>query len=141
MSLKLISYLHFNGNAREAAAFYQSVFGGDLQLSTFAEYASEEMPVSDVDKDKVMNAYLKGDNGVQLMLSDIPSYMEYDDGHRMSLALNTNDEAQGRALWDKLSAGGTITVDLQKSMWNSIFGMFTDKFGVDWMLDIGEMED
>lgn len=141
MALKLIGYLHFNGNAREAAEFYQSVFGGELQLSTFAEYESEEMPVADADKNKIMNAFLKGDNDIKIMLSDVPSYMEYDDGHRISLALNTNDEAQGRALWDKLSEGGTVTMDLQESMWNSIFGMFTDKFGINWMLDIGEMQE
>ena len=141
MTLKLISYVHFNGNARAAAEFYQSVFGGELQMSTFADYASEEMPVGDADKDKIMHAFLKGDNGIRIMLSDTPSYMEYVEGSRISLALNSDDETEGRALWDKLTDGGTVTVELQKSMWDSVFGMFTDKFGVEWMIDIGELQD
>lgn len=141
MALKLISYINFNGNAREAAEFYQSVFGGELQMSTFADYESEEMLVDEADKNKIMHAFLKGDNGIQLMLSDTPAYMEFQEGSRITLALNTDNEAEGRALWDKLTDGGAISMELQESMWDSIFGMFTDKFGVHWMLDIGEMQE
>ena len=140
MAVKLISYINFNGNAREALEFYHSVFGGTMEVATFADFESEEMPVSDADKNKVMHAFLKGDD-IQLMISDTPSYMEYHEGMRISLALNTDDETKGRELWDKLTAGGSVSMPLVKSMWNSTFGMFTDKFGVNWMLDIGELQD
>ena len=141
MAVKLISYIRFNGNAREAGEFYQSVFGGNLQMSTFSEYASDEMPINDEDMNKIMHAFLKGENDIKLMFSDTPSNMEYDSGSRLALALNTDDEAEGRALWDKLTEGGTVTLELQPSLWDSTFGMLTDKFGVEWMLDIGEMQE
>src|SRR5690606_23138474 len=118
----------------------QSVFGGDLQMATFADYASDEMPISDGYKDKIMHAYLKGDSGIELMLSDTPDGMGYEEGARISLAVSSDDEPAARALWDKLAEGGTVTVPLDKSPWGSIFGMFKDKFGVSWMLDIGEMQ-
>lgn len=140
MAVKLISYINFNGNAREAAEFYQSIFGGTLEVSTFADFASDEMPVGDEDKDKIMHSYLKTDSGIELMLSDTPSSMQYQDGARITLALNSDDEALARGYWEKLTEGGTITMPLEKSMWNSIFGMFTDKFGVNWMVDIGELQ-
>ncbi len=141
MAVKLISYINFNGNAREAAEFYHSVFGGKLEVSTFADFASEEMPVGDEDKDKVMHSYLRGEDGIELMISDVPSSMEYQEGACISLTLNSDDEAVGRGYWDRLTEGGTITMPLEKSMWNSTFGMFTDKFGINWMVDIGEMQE
>lgn len=140
MATKLISYVNFDGNAREAAEFYHSVFGGKLELTTFADFESEEMPVDEQDKNKIMHGFLRGDSGIELMLSDTPSTMEYQEGSRISLAINSDHEADGRALWEKITEGGTITMPLVPSMWNSIFGMFTDKFGVSWMLDIGEMQ-
>lgn len=140
MATKLISYVNFDGNAREAAEFYHSVFGGKLEVATFADFESEAMPIADEDRDKVMHAYLRGDNGVELMLSDTPSSMEYQGGARISLAINCDNEAEGRELWEKLSEGGVVTMSLEKSMWNSMFGMFVDKFGVNWMIDIGEMQ-
>ncbi len=141
MATEVISYINFKDNAREAAEFYHSVFGGKLEVMTFADFESEEMPVGDEDKDKVMHAFLRGESGVELMLSDTPSYMEYHDGARITIAINTDDETEGRELWDKLTEGGKVTMPLEKSMWNSTFGMFSDKFGVCWMLDIGEIQE
>ena len=138
MATKLISYVNFDGNAREAAEFYHSVFGGTLELATFADFESEDMPVEDHDKDKIMHGFLRGDSGIELMLSDTPSTMEYDAGTRISLAINCDSETEGRALWERITEGGNITMPLEKSMWNSTFGMFVDKFGISRMLDIGE---
>ena len=140
MATKLINYIHFKDNAREALEFYHSVFGGTVEIMTYADFASDEMPVSDADKDKVMHGYLRGANGIEMMLSDTPDNMEYQEGARITLALNSDDEAEGRALWNKLTEGGTVTTPLEASMWNSVFGMFTDKFGVNWMVDIGELQ-
>lgn len=140
MATKLLSYINFDGNAREALEFYHSVFGGTLDIATFADYASDEMPVDEAMKDKVMHGYLRGDSGVELMASDMPDASSYQGGSQISIALNTDDEAAGRDYWAKLSDGATIAVPLDASMWNSIFGMLTDKFGVRWMVDIGEMQ-
>lgn len=139
MTVKLNSYINFNGNAKEAVEFYKSVFGGEVYMDTFEKFA-DRMPVSDADKDKVMHAYVKGDKGIELMLSDTPSGMEYQDGTRTTLALNGDDETTLRDYWDKLSQGATITVPLDKAPWGDTFGMLTDKFGVSWMVDIGPVQ-
>lgn len=140
MAIKLNSYISFDGNAKEAGEFYQSIFGGALEVSTFADFASSEMPVTDKDKDKIMHAYLKGENDIELMLSDTPEGMPYESGTRITLALNGDDEDILRGYWDKLAEGGQITAPLEKSFWNSTFGMLTDKFGVNWMVDIGNLQ-
>jgi PhnB protein len=140
MAVKLNSYIHFKDNAKEAAEFYKSVFGGEVFMDTFEKFASTDMPVAEEDKQKIMHAYLKGDNGIELMMSDTPSNMEYQDGMRISLTLNGDDEAMLRDYWDKLAADGQVTVPLDKSPWGDVFGMLTDKFGVDWMIDIGPVQ-
>lgn len=141
MTVKLNSYISFNGNAREAMDFYKSVFGGEVHSDTFASFASDEMPVAEADNDKLMHAFLKGDNGIEIMASDTPSTMEFQSGAQISLTVNGDDEALLRGYWDKLIEGGTVTVPLEKSPWGDIFGMLTDKFGINWMVDIGPVED
>jgi len=140
MIVKLNSYISFNGNAKEAMEFYKSIFGGEIFSDTFESYASAEMPVADEDKQKIMHAYLKGGNGIELMGADTPTGMSYNEGARITLALNGDDEGTLRGYWDKLAEGGSITVPLDKAPWGDIFGMLTDKFGVNWMIDIGPVQ-
>lgn len=140
MTVKLNSYISFKDNAKEAMEFYHSVFGGEVFSDTFASFASDEMPVADEDKDKIMHAYVKGDKGVELMLADTPTGMEYQDGMRITLTLNGDDEATLRGYWDKLAESGTVTMPLEKAPWGDVFGMLTDKFGVNWMVDIGPVQ-
>jgi PhnB protein len=135
MAVTLNSYLSFNGNAREAAEFYKSVFGGEVHLDTFEKF-SESMPVADEDKNRVMHAYLKGDNGIELMLADTRSDMGYEAGSQISLSLSGDDETLLRSYWDKLSEGGNVTMPFAKAPWGDTFGMLTDKFGIDWMIDV-----
>jgi PhnB protein len=135
MTAKLTSYINFNGNAKEAAEFYKTIFGGELHMDTFEKYA-DSMPVEEADRGKVMHAYLKGEAGVELMMSDTPSSMKYEDGARVSLALSGDDDAILRGYWKKLGEGGTVAVPLATSPWGDTFGMVTDKFGVGWMVDI-----
>lgn len=140
MTVKLNSYISFNGNAKEAVEFYQSVFGGEVYSDTFRSFASEEMPVAEDDLDKIMHAYLKADNGVELMAADTPTGMSFSEGSRVTLTLNGDDEVALRAYWDKLAADGKVTVPLEKAPWGDVFGMVTDKFGVEWMVDIGPVQ-
>lgn len=137
---RLNSYIHFNGNAQEAIDFYKSVFGGEVYSDTFDSFASEEMQVAEADKGKIMHAFLKGDNGIELMLSDTPSGMSYDDGSRITLTLNGDDESLLTGYWDKLSEGGTVSVPLAKAPWGDTFGILRDQFGVEWMIDIGPVQ-
>jgi PhnB protein len=140
MAVKLNSYINFNGNAKEAVEFYKSVFGGEVYADTFREFAGDTMPVAEEDLDKVMHAYLKGDNGIELMASDTPKGVPFSPGGNVSLTLNGDDETVLRNYWDKLAEGGTITVPLEKAPWGDTFGMVTDKFGVNWMVDIGPVQ-
>lgn len=140
MTVKLNSYISFRDNAREAIEFYQSVFGGEVFSDTFRSFASDEMPVAEVDLDKTMHAYLKGDNDIELMAADTPAGMEYHDGARITLTLNGDDEAILRGYWDKLAEGGQITMPLDKAPWGDVFGMVVDKYGVNWMIDIGPVQ-
>lgn len=140
MIVKLNSYISFKDNAKEAMEFYQSVFGGEISSNTFEEFASDEMPVAEGDKQKIMHSYLKGEKGVELMAADTPTGTEYMEGARISLTLNGDDEETLRGYWNKLAEGGTITMPLEKAPWGDIFGMLTDKFGINWMVDIGPVE-
>jgi PhnB protein len=139
MTVKLNSYIACKDNAKELLEFYQSIFGGEVYMDTFGSF-SDKMPVDDADKDKVMHAHLKGDNGIELMFSDTPSSMNYQEGSRITLTLNGDDETNLRKYWDKLSEGGTITMPLDKAPWGDTFGMLVDKFGINWMVDIGPVQ-
>jgi len=140
MTVKLNSYISFKDNTRDAMEFYHSIFGGEVFSDVMGDYDSEEMPVAEADRDKIMHAYLKGDNGIELMASDTPTGMEFTPGGQLSLTLNGDDEALLRSYWDKLSQDGTITVPLEKAPWGDVFGMVTDKFGIAWMVDISPVQ-
>jgi PhnB protein len=130
--VRLNPYLSFKNNAREAMEFYKTVFGGKLDISTFAS-----MPgVDPAEANNVMHAQLEGENGVVFMASDTPSHMVYDSGRNISMSLSGDDDALLRAYWDKLSVGGAVSVPLETAPWGDTFGMFTDKFGIAWMVNI-----
>jgi PhnB protein len=126
-------YLGFRDNAREAMTFYQTVFGGDLNMSTFADFQASEDPA---EQDKIMHAMLSGDKGMVLMGADTPNSMDYTPGNTFSVSLSGDDESELRGYWDKLADGGTVTVPLEKAPWGDTFGMCKDRFGVDWLVNI-----
>jgi PhnB protein len=130
--VRLNPYLSFKNNAREAMEFYKTVFGGKLDISTFSS-----MPgVDPAEANNVMHAQLEGENGVVFMASDTPSHMVYDSGRNISMSLSGDDDALLRTYWDKLSVGGAVSVPLETAPWGDTFGMFTDKFGIAWMVNI-----
>ena len=126
-------YLNFRDNARQAMEFYQTVFGGKLEMMTFKDYHASQDPGED---QKIMHAMLTADNGIVFMASDTPNSMEYRTGTNMSMSLSGCNEAELTAYYQKLSAGGTIGMPLSNAPWGDLFGMFTDKFGVSWMVNI-----
>jgi len=136
MSVKLNSYLSFKNNAREAAEYYHGLFGGELTLSTFGEYESPEMPIAEDEKNNIMHAAVMGDNGIEFFLADTPSSMAFQEGSRISLTLGGDDETLLRGYWDKLATDGKVTMPLDRAPWGDTFGMLTDKFGIDWMINI-----
>jgi len=134
MSLQLNAYLSFTDNTRQAMEFYKSVFGGELTMQTYKEGGMPEGP----DNDKIMHAVLNGDNGITFFASDTPSDGQHTTGSSISMALSGDIDAEKTltGYWNKLGEGGTITMPLETAPWGDKFGMVTDKFGINWMVDI-----
>jgi PhnB protein len=133
MPSKLNPYLSFRENAREAMEFYKSVFGGNLVVNTFKGFHAAQDPSED---DKVMHSVPEAANGITFMAADTPRSMEHRPGTTMSTSLSDDDAAELSGYFEKLSAGGTVTVPLAAAPWGDTFGMFTDRFGVDWIVNI-----
>jgi PhnB protein len=133
MPALLNPYISFKDNARQAMEFYKTVFGGKLTLSTFNEYQASQDPN---EGNKIMHGMLVAENGMTLMGADTPNGMEYSEGSQISISLSGENEAELRGYWDKLSSGSMITMPLEKAPWGDTFGMLTDKFGVNWLVNI-----
>jgi PhnB protein len=134
MASRLNPYLSFNGNARQAMEFYAGVFGGNLMSNTFAQFGAADSP----DADRIMHAMLETDAGYTIMGADVTSEMEYQPMTGVSLSLSGDDADRLRGYWEKLSASGTIRMPLEKQAWGDEFGMCVDRFGVSWMVNIGQ---
>src|SRR5215469_1918244 len=130
---RLNPYNSFKDKTREAMEFYQSGFGGKLKVSTFKDFHASQDPSED---NLIMHAQLEADNGITLMASDTPNRMEYRPGTNMSISLSGDNEAELTVYFKKLSEGGTVTMPLEKAIWGDSFGMFVDKFGVPWLVNI-----
>ncbi|TFD65343.1 VOC family protein [Cryobacterium ruanii] len=133
MSSRLNPYLGFRDTAREAMDFYQSVFGGEVTRSTFGEYQASEDPA---EQNKIMHSELTTASGFSLMASDTPNSMELPTSSSVTVSLSGEDEAELTGYWDKLVAGGAVTMPLNKAPWGDSFGMLVDKFGTNWMVNI-----
>ncbi|MBP9699708.1 VOC family protein [Candidatus Woesebacteria bacterium] len=133
MQSRLNPYISFKDNAKQAMEFYHSVFGGKLVSNTFKEYQVSSDPAED---DKIMHSMLEAENGLTFMAADTPLSMEYKAGSGMSMSLSGDNEEELRSYWDKLSQGGTVKMPLEMSPWGDTFGMLTDQFGIDWMVNI-----
>lgn len=133
MPLKLDPYLFFVDTCREAMEFYQSVFGGTLDIKTYDEMPPSDMPGMEKMSGKVAHAHLTGGD-ITLMASD--STRDKFEESFISLSIASEDDQKMRSLFDKLSEGGTVTAPLKTESWGSTFGTVTDKYGVDWMISI-----
>lgn len=125
-------YLSFNGNAREAIEFYQTVFGGTIELHTFKEFQASQDPSDDA---KIMHAMLTS-GPIVFMAADLPKGMEYKPFGGFSMSLSGGNEEELRGYFEKLSVGGYAYMPLTKAQWGDTFGMLSDKFGVNWMVNI-----
>ena len=132
MASRLNPYIAFDGNAREAMSFYESVLGGTLTVNTFGEAGTPEPELAD----KVMHALLETPSGFVLMASDMPPGMEHQPGTNMSVSLSGDDADELRRYWERLSEGGTVTVPLEMQVWGDEFGACIDRFGISWMVNI-----
>jgi PhnB protein len=132
MASILNPYLNFNGNARQALEFYETVFGGKLVLNTFAQFGAPDSP----DAERIMHGTLETDAGYIIMGADVTSDMEYHAPAGFAMSLSGDDADVLRGYWEKLSSSGTVTLPMQKQVWGDEFGMCVDQFGVPWMVNI-----
>lgn len=133
MSVELNPYLSFRDSARDALAFYQTVFGGEVTISRFADFGISDDPA---EQDKVMHGMLVGDNGLVLMAADTPDELGLASGSSISVSLSGDDTELLTGYWKALSTYGTVTVPLEPSPGGATFGMCTDAFGTDWLVNI-----
>ena len=136
MASLLNPYLNFKDNARQAMEFYQQVFGGKLELSTFGEFGAAGTP----DADKIMHGQLETPKGFTLMGADTPEGMEYDPGTNITVAITGDDVEDLSNYFAKLAEGGTVSVPLEKQMWGDLYGACVDKFGIPWMANISDAQ-
>jgi PhnB protein len=133
-------YLNFDGNAEEAFNFYRSVFGGDfLTIQRIKEVpGAEHYPANE--QNRIMHVALPIGQGSILMASDILPSMGHKltMGNNFHITINPQSEAEANKLFKGLSAGGKVTQPLEKAFWGAYFGMFIDKFGVQWMVNYDE---
>lgn len=132
MSVQLNPYLSFTTNARDAMAFYQSVLGGELDISTFGDFGQSDTPLADL----IMHANLATPSGFTLMAADSPPQWDHIVGTNVSISLSGTDTEELRGYFAGLCEGGTILTPLAVQMWGDEFGMLTDKFGIHWLVNI-----
>ena len=129
------TYLNFNGNTEEAFNFYRSVFGGEFIMVQRMKDTPEPDKIPDGDKNKIMHIALPIGNNV-LMGTDVMSFMpQVTFGTNSSICITPDSEEQAKKLFDGLSYGGQVGMPLEKMFWGALFGFFTDKFGVQWMVN------
>jgi PhnB protein len=131
-------YIHFNGNAEEAFMFYKSVFGGEFAtLMRFKDMEMAEHPTAEKEAEKIMHIALPIGKSSILMASDTPEFMgkhnENETRSKISISAESKEEAD--KLFNGLSARGQIEMPIADSPWGSYFGMFRDKYGIEWMVD------
>lgn len=129
------TYLNFNGNTEEAFNFYKSVFGGEFRtLQRFKDTPDAGKMPANV-QDQVMHVALPIGGNV-LMGTDVPETMpQVIFGTNSSISIDATSEEEANNLFNGLSAGGNVAMPLQKMFWGAYFGFFTDKFGVQWMIN------
>jgi PhnB protein len=131
-------YIHFNGNAEEAFTFYKSVFGGEFAtIARFKDFSNPEHPVAENEANKIMHIALPIGNSSVLMGSDTPEFMGKHNlnENRSKISISAGSKEEADKLFNGLSEGGNIEMPIADSPWGSYFGMFRDKYGIEWMVD------
>ena len=141
---RVSTYLNFVRNTEEAFNFYKSVFGGEFDggINRMGEVPSQEgaPAMNEEDKKLVMHVALPILGGHMLMGTDAPESMGFKlvKGDNVHINLEPDTLTEATKLFDALSVGGVVSMPLQKMFWGATFGSFTDKFGVNWMINYQE---
>ena len=130
-------YLNFNGNTEEAFNFYKSVFGGEFRMVMRMKEV-QGMPVPAGQEEKIMHIALPLNCGTVLMGSDTWEGASFKQGNNFYISIHAESVDEGQKLYDGLSADGKVDHSFKKEFWGDWHGNFTDKFGVNWMLNYTE---
>jgi PhnB protein len=131
-------HINFNGNAEEAFNFYKSVFGGEFaKVVRFKDLASADFPVAEKEENKIMHIALPVGKNSMLMANDVPEIMgrTNENENRSKIVISAESKEEADKLFNGLSVGGQIEMPITDSPWGSYFGMFRDKYGIEWMLN------
>jgi PhnB protein len=130
-------HINFNGNAEEAFTFYKSVFGGEFaKIMRFKDLASDDFPVAEKEANKIMHIALPVGKNI-LMGNDVPEIMGRvnENENRSKIVISAESREEADKLFNGLSAGGNVEMPIGDSPWGTYFGMFRDKYGIEWMID------
>ncbi len=125
-------YLAFEGQCEEALNLYKDCFGGDIV--SMQRYGESPAPSPEGYEQKIMHATFQAD-GIFLMACDTSPEHPVQTGNNVHLSINLDDAAAQKTIFERLSAGGQVTMPLQATFWGAEFGMLTDRFGINWMLN------
>lgn len=131
-------WINFNGNAEEAFTFYKSVFGGEFaKVVRFKDLASPEFPVPKAEENKIMLITLPIGKNNMLMANDVPEIMGRvnENENRSKISIRTESKEEADKLFNGLSAGGNVEGPMGDSPWGTYFGMFRDKYGIEWIIE------
>ncbi len=132
-------YINFNGNAEEAFNFYKSVFGGEFgSVVRFKDLASAEFPVPENEANKIMRITLPI-GGNLLIANDVPAAMGpvNENENRSKISVHAESRAEADKIFAGLTPGGAVEMPMDNSPWGTYFGMFRDKYGIEWTVELG----
>lgn len=134
MSVTTTAHINFRGDARKALEFYQSVFGGDLSIATYADIHAVEDPAQ---TDQVAFGRVAAPNGFAIMAYDVQPAKSYHRGENsFYVTLQGTDAEETKALWDALNDGAATLIPLAPAAFAPLYGMLTDRFGVTWIVGV-----
>jgi PhnB protein len=131
-------HVNFNGNAEEAFTFYKSVFGGEFtNIVRFKDLAAAGMPINPKEENKIMHIALPIGKHSMLMANDVPEELgrTNENENRSKIVITAESKEEADKLFNGLSAGGQVEMPIGDSPWGTYFGMFRDKYGIEWMID------
>lgn len=136
--IKINPWINFNGNAEQAFIFYKSVLGGEFtKIVRFKDIANADFKPSEQEENKIMSITLSFGKDSFLIGNDIPEFMGKvsENENRSKILINTESKDEANRIFKELSVGGSVEGDMGESPWGSYFGMFRDKFGIEWIVE------
>ena len=136
--MTLSPWINFNGNAEEAFNFYKSVFGGEFsKVIHFKDIEGPEFSVPEIDANKIMQIVLPIDGSNNLVGNDVPEFMgkvnENENRSKIHVTVHSKEEAE--RIFNELSTEGQVEVPMNDNAWGTYFGMFRDKYGIEWVVE------